>query len=79
VRLTPEGRSFDDMPEVVPEVFVDYLPGLNANSNPDAPVSDDRFIRAAQAVASVSLGKNLPQDFTPEEVIEALKQETTAE
>ena len=41
----------------VPEVFVDYLRALNASPNPNAPVSDDAFIRAAQSVATVSLGK----------------------
>jgi len=80
LRRTVDGRSLDDMPEEVPEIFVDYLRRLNASPNPDAPVSDDAFIRAAQTVATVSLGKNLvPQDFTPEEASEALKQETTAE
>jgi hypothetical protein len=79
-RRVLEGHSLHGMPEAVPEVFVDYLRRLNANPNPDAPVSDDAFIRAAQTVATVSLGKNLlPQDFTPEEATEALKQETTAE
>jgi hypothetical protein len=68
------------MPEAVPEIFVDYLRRLNVSPHPDAPVSDDAFIRAAQTVATVSLGKNLvPQDFTPEEATEALKQETAAE
>jgi hypothetical protein len=80
LRRTVDGRPLDDMPEEVPEIFVDYLRGLNANPNPDAPVSDDAFIRAAQTVATVSLSKNLvPQDFTPEEATEAVKQETTAE
>jgi hypothetical protein len=60
----------------VPEVFVDYLRGVNASPNPDAAVSDDVFIRAAQTVAMVSLGKNLvPQDFTPHEATEALKKD----
>jgi hypothetical protein len=61
---------------VVPEVFVDYLRRLNASPHPDAPVSDDVFIRAAQTVATVSLVKNLvPQDFTPQEATEALKKD----
>jgi hypothetical protein len=80
LRRAANGLSFDGLPEVVPEVFVDYLRRLNANPHPDAPVSDDVFIRAAQTVATVSLGKNLvPQDFTPEEATEAIEQETTAE
>jgi hypothetical protein len=80
LRRVQAGRSCDDLPEGVPEVFVDYLRGLNATPNPDAPVSDDAFIRAAQTVATVSLGQNLvPQDFTPDEATEALQQATTAE
>jgi hypothetical protein len=64
----------------VPEVFIDYLRGLNASPNPDAPVADDAFIRAAQTVATVSLGKNLvPQDFTPQEATEALKKDEAAD
>ena len=73
VRPTVDGRSLDDMPAEVPEIFVDYLRRLNASPHPDAPVSDDAFIRATQTVATVSLGKNLvPQDFTPQEATEAL-------
>jgi hypothetical protein len=69
----------EGMPQEVPEVFVDYLRRLNASPHPDAPVSDDAFIRAAQTVATVSLGKNLvPQDFTPEEATEALKRDAAA-
>jgi hypothetical protein len=77
LRRTVEGRSFDDMPEVVPEVFVDYLRRLNSGgSRPE--VSDDKFIGAAQVVASVSLGKNLiPQDFSPEDATEALRKDGT--
>jgi hypothetical protein len=72
-------RPLEGMPQEVPEVFVDYLRRLNASPHPDAPVSDDAFIRAAQTVATVSLGKNLvPQDFTPEEATEALKRDAAA-
>jgi photosystem II stability/assembly factor-like uncharacterized protein len=76
LRRVHAGRSWDDLPEAVPEVFVDYLRGLNATPNPDAPISDDMFIRAAQTVATVSLGKNLvPQDFTPQDATEALRKD----
>jgi hypothetical protein len=68
--------SFGDMPEAVPEIFVDYLRRLNSSqARPDGPFSDDQFIRAAQTIASVSLGKDLiPQDFLPQDATEALKQ-----
>src|SRR6202022_179842 len=64
----------DDMPVAVPEVFVDYLRRLKPNpARSDRAVSDDVFIRAAQALASVSLGANLvPQDFSPDTAAEAL-------
>src|SRR5262249_3923690 len=58
LRRAVDGRSFDDMPEAVPEVFIDYLRRLNSSGAiPDMSVSQDAFIRAAQTVASVSLGK----------------------
>jgi hypothetical protein len=78
LRRVHAGRSWDDLPEAVPEVFVDYLRGLNAGPNPDAPVSDDLFVHAAHTVATVSLGRKLvPQDFSPEEATEAPKRETS--
>src|SRR5258708_35036786 len=77
LRRIVDGLSFDDMPEVVPEIFVDYLRRLNSSGTGFEPViSDDVFIRAARAVASVSLGKTLvPQDFSPHDATELLKQE----
>jgi hypothetical protein len=58
LRRVQAGRSCEDLPKGVPEMFVDYMRGLNATPNPDAPISDDAFIRAAQTVGTVSLGKN---------------------
>jgi hypothetical protein len=65
------------MPEAVPDVFVDYLRRLNSGEEgAPRPVPDDLFIRAAQVVASMSLGKNLvPQDFSPEDAAGALKRD----
>jgi hypothetical protein len=62
LRRTVDGRPLDDMPEEVPEIFVDYLRRLNANPNPDAPVSDDAFVRAAQTVAT-AIGTDLDDYF----------------
>jgi hypothetical protein len=75
LRRAADRLSFDQMPEAVPEVFVDYLRRLNSSgAKSDGAVLDDLFIRAAQVVASVSLGKNLiPQDFSPQDASEALK------
>jgi len=69
-----EGGSFDDMPDAVPEVFVDYLRRLNSGGMQSASgVSDDAFIRSAQILADVSLGRNLvPQDFPQQEALDAL-------
>jgi hypothetical protein len=73
VQRGAEGLPIDDMPAAVPEVFVDYLRRLNAGPQAGGAVSDDVFIRAAQAFATASLGVNLvPQDFTPDEAAEAL-------
>jgi photosystem II stability/assembly factor-like uncharacterized protein len=79
LRRAEHHLSFDDMPDVVPEVFVDYLRRLNANEpKPDGSITDELFIRAAQTVATVSLGKNLvPQDFSTRDAVEALKQDDT--
>jgi hypothetical protein len=67
LRRAADGLPFSDMPEAVPEVFVDYLRRLNSSGGrPDGPFSDDQFIRAAQTIASVSLGKILfRKTFTP--------------
>jgi photosystem II stability/assembly factor-like uncharacterized protein len=77
LRRAVDGLSFDDMPEAVPEVFIDYLRRLNSSgTKPDMSVSHDAFIRAAQTVAAVSLGKNLvPQDFSPQSARDALSQD----
>lgn len=74
LRRVLDERSFVDMPEVVPEVFIDYLRRLNSNSaRLEQSISDDLFIRAAQAVAAVSLGNNLvPQDFLPKDASASL-------
>jgi hypothetical protein len=72
VKRAADGQSFDDMPEAVPEVFVDYLRRVNVGGL-GGPLPDDLFIRAAQTIASVSLGRNLiPQDFSPDAATEAL-------
>jgi hypothetical protein len=74
VQRAVEGHSLNDMPVVVPEVFVDYLRRLKPDSaRLDSALSDDMFIQAAQTLASVSLGQNLvPQDFSPASAAEAL-------
>jgi hypothetical protein len=74
LRRVSEGWSLDSMPEDVPEVFIDYLRRLNSSQPKQAGfISDEMFIRAAQIVASVSVGKNLvPQDFSPSAAAEAL-------
>jgi hypothetical protein len=69
-----QGGSFDDMPDAVPEVFVDYLRRLNSEgAQATTPVSEELFIQAAQILASVSLGSNLvPQDFLQQDAVEVL-------
>jgi hypothetical protein len=77
LRHAADGLSLEDMPEAVPEIFVDYVRRLNSGgARPGSPLSDDQFVRAAQTIATVSLGKNLiPQDFLPQDATEALKQD----
>jgi hypothetical protein len=69
-----QGGSFDDMPDAVPEVFVDYLRRLNSEgAQATTPVPEELFIQAAQILASVSLGSNLvPQDFLQQDALEVL-------
>jgi hypothetical protein len=73
-RRAAEGRPLDDMPDAIPDVFVDYLRRLNSGrAKSDGPLADDTFIQGAQTLASVSLGKNLvPQDFLPNAAVAAL-------
>ncbi len=76
-----EGGSFDDMPDAVPEVFVDYLRRLNSGgAQGTTPAPEELFIQAAQILASVSLGPNLvPQDFLQQDALDALAKSGTAE
>ncbi len=55
------------MPEVVPDIFVDYLCRLNTGgAGPNGSIPDELFIQGAQTVASISLGASLvPHDFQP--------------
>lgn len=77
VKRVSEGSSLDDMPQVIPEVFVDYLQRLNAGPTVGGRgFSNDVFISAGQVLAELSVGSNLvPNDFSPSEALEALKRE----
>jgi photosystem II stability/assembly factor-like uncharacterized protein len=77
VQRVLDGQSLDEMPEVIPEVFIDYLRRLNASAmGGDLTVADEVFSRAAQILATVSVAAKLvPQDFAPDAAIEALEKE----
>jgi hypothetical protein len=79
-RRVMDRMPFEGMPDAVPEVFIDYLRRLNSSQAlSDTAISDDVFIRAAQALAIVSLGKNLiPQDFSVDDARAILKQDGAA-
>jgi MlaD protein/NACHT domain len=76
-----EGRSLDEMPDAVPEVFIDYLRRLNSGgAQATTAVPDNIFIEAAQILASVSLGPNLlPQDFLEQDASDRLAKGGMAE
>jgi hypothetical protein len=76
-----DGMTFDDMPDVVPEIFVDYLRRLNSNApTTSGAVPDDVLIRAAQVVATVSLGRNfVPQDLSLQDAVDALARDGMAD
>jgi hypothetical protein len=76
-----EGRSLDQMPDAVPEVFIDYLRRLNSGgAQATTAVPDNIFIEAAQLLASVSLGPNLlPQDFLEQDALDGLAKGGMAE
>jgi hypothetical protein len=59
------GQQLEDMPDVVPELFLDYLRRLNPMSGtPGEVVAQDVMIRAARLLAIASLGTSLiPGDF----------------
>jgi hypothetical protein len=74
VQRAVDAHSFDDMPQAIPEVFVDYLRRVFAAPTRDEEnISDDIFIQAAQTLATTSLGSNMvPQDFTMDDAVAAL-------
>jgi hypothetical protein len=76
-----EGRSLDQMPDAVPEVFIDYLRRLNSGgAQATTAVPDNIFIESAQILASVSLGPNLlPQDFLEQDALDDLAKDGMAE
>ena len=57
--------SLEDMPNQVPEVFVDYIRRLNpATGNPEELVDQGELVLVARSLAVASLGKSLvPSDF----------------
>ena len=77
VQRVLDDRSLNDMPDLVPEVFIDYLRRLNASAvGGDIAVANEVYSRAAQVLATVSVGRMLiPQDFPPDTAIEALARE----
>jgi hypothetical protein len=77
VQRVLDDRPLNDMPDLVPEVFIDYLRRLNASAvGGDIAVADEVYSRAAQVLATVSMGRMLvPQDFPPDAAIEALARE----
>jgi hypothetical protein len=67
-----DGGSFEDMPDAVPEVFIDYLRRVHPQSAAST-VSEEKMIRAARVLAVVSLGQNqIPTDFRPDDARAAL-------
>jgi photosystem II stability/assembly factor-like uncharacterized protein len=74
VQRAADANALDDMPQAVPEVFVDYLRRVfAAPANDEEKISDDIFIQAAQTLAMTSLGSNMvPQDFTMDDAVAAL-------
>jgi hypothetical protein len=77
VQRVLDDQSLDDMPEVIPEIFIDYLRRLNAGAmGGDMAVADEVYSRAAQVLARVSVAARLvPQDFAPGAAIQALENE----
>ena len=62
-------RALDDLPQDVPEIFVDYLRRVNAGA-----IMEDEFIRAVRVIAHASLGRRrVPGDITTDEAGAALE------
>jgi hypothetical protein len=69
------GLGLDSLPQDVPEIFIDYLKRIYTKPSIATRNSrEDEFIRAARAVARVSLGPSLvPGDFLIDEAKAALE------
>jgi len=76
-RRVQEGHALDDLPKVMPDIFVDYLKRLNTvTGSSEQKIADPIFIQAGQVVAAVSLGRSLvPQDFLAAEALAALSKD----
>ena len=69
VKRTQEGTGLQDMPQDVPEIFIDYL----RRSHPTASTGFDTLISAARILAVVSVGDSfVPGDFRQDTAIAAL-------
>jgi len=72
-----QGHALDDLPKVMPDIFVDYLQRLNTvTGTSERKIADPAFVQAAQVIAVVSLGKTLiPRDFLAAEAMAALSKD----
>jgi hypothetical protein len=76
IRRTEEGTGLQDMPQDVPEIFIDYL----RRTHPLASTDFDTLISAARILAVVSVGDSfVPSDFRQDTAIAALSAKGLAE
>ncbi len=76
-----DGMALDDLPQDVPDIFLDYLKRIQAGPG-TAPSSaaQDQFVDAALVLAELSLGaRRVPNDFSIDEARTALGEHATAQ
>ncbi len=67
------GKSLDDIPDQIPEVFLDYIRRLDPSTG-DGDIGHDELIRGARILAQASLGETFtPKDFRYHDGLAALQ------
>jgi hypothetical protein len=80
-RLILEGRSLDELPLSIPEVYFRYLEQVNPNQS-QAPnfMTNPQMLKAAMLLAKLALGGNfIPKEFLRDDATELLKENDWAE
>jgi len=68
------GKSLDDLPTSLPDVYVQYLKQVNPKTSASNSLSDDEMLRVAKTLGKLALQPNyMPKEFSPEAARDALQ------